>query len=164
MGPLTLALLVLIVLLVMGIVALNRLKPVKPQVRQSIALSDFVVSSAIAKDEQTVFFQSKIAMLDKKTELLQGRLVRIENIVAALPVDRLKKEFDVSKLEAKVERLVESRDELRIEVEALNKKMESLERLNSAAQKIGGREKQTQSFEERLHALAFNRRSMPKKK
>lgn len=174
MEPLTLLLLCLIAVFAIGLIALNKIKPKAASspavvrqttvVHESVALNDFAASSAYVQSEQNVSFSAKIAMLSKKTDLMQERLVRIEGILAKLPLDSLKSQFDFSKLEAKVDRLVESRDDIRIELEALREQMSSQQALDRVTQKVAAQEQQTKSFEERLHALAFNRKTPQKKK
>lgn len=156
MSPLTAILLLLFAVFVIGIVLLERQK--KRPAAPIVALPDWAAESLVSGQEESVSLKAKVLALDKKMELSAVRLQRLEGIVANLPLSRLEKEFDVQKLEQKVERLVDFRNQAEIELRALQDALA----LPKKSASLDWNKTESRSFDEKIRALAFNSKTTKK--
>lgn len=154
--------------LLLIIVVLEWGRPRKEKaVPNSAGASALASASEAAALEQEPVLQARITALEQKSILAHQRIQRIENILAKIPLDNLGQQLDTVELQKKVERLIEFKNETRIQVAALEQKLEQQKNKapNEAERQLAVLERELEQqnkslkqLEEKIPVLANNRK------
>ncbi|MBU0636205.1 hypothetical protein KKE06_04230 [Candidatus Micrarchaeota archaeon] len=115
-------------------------------------------------------FLARLHAVEQKTRMAHERIQRVEKIMSQLPIEALEKGLDISALEQKVERLIIAKNEMHIQLAALE---ESFQQQNQTvmspkitARQLDDLEKELREQNNSLRALeatipnlAFNRKN-----
>ncbi len=155
-----------VLLLIIAILEWRR--PAKAKaVLNSASASATQPESEKAALEQEPALQARITALEQKSLLAHQRIQRIENILSKIPLDNLGQQLDTVELQQKMGRLIEFKNEIRIQMAALEQRLEQQQskspsgaekQLDALERELEQQNKSLKQLEEKIPVIASNQK------
>lgn len=148
----------------------NNAIPLQPQASELQEQTTEIKSektTVISESNSVPLLYARFKAVEQKTQMAHERIQRIEKIVSRIPLEQLEKGLDISELEKKVERLVIFKNDIRIQVAALEEEIEKEKKskpvvkskqLDALEKELKEQDKSLQEIEARIIQKPFNKR------
>ncbi len=155
-----------VLLLIISILEWSRPRKAKAVLNSASASAIALASEATALEQQPVL-QARITALEQKSLLAHQRIQRIENILSKIPLDNLGQQLDTVELQQKMGRLIEFKNEIHIQMAALEQRLEQQQskspsgaekQLDALERELEQQNKSLKQLEEKIPVIASNQK------
>lgn len=168
MQPLTFWLAVVAFILLLGVSILEWSRPRKTKTMAPAPASP--ATAPVTSTDWMPQLHARLSALEQKSVMMHERIQRIENILTKIPLDKLEQQLDSIELSKKVERLIEFKNEARIQLAALeermleqkNKPLAEEQQLDSLERELKEQDKSLRELETMIPVRSANRKKRKK--
>jgi len=155
-----------VLLVIISFLEWNRPRKAKA-VPNSASASALAPASEATALEQEPALQARMTVLEQKSLLAHQRIQRIENILSKIPLDQLGQQLDTAELQKKMDRLIEFKNEIRIQMAALEQRLEQQQtkspsgaekQLDALERELEQQNKSLKQLEEKIPVIAGNQK------